>query len=302
MSRPISISRLKLSQGKLFWREVGQGKPLVFLHGSTNDGTQWLPILDRLNSNYHCFAPDLLGFGESEHPKINYSIAWQVESLAEYFEALNLNQFYLVGHSLGGWIGASYALKYPEKVLGLVLISPEGVGFKGQGRRRLWSKCLMSRPSILSLTLQAFSPIAQLAGLKTKVQQSLQYRQSLLQSPTAYELMFGRDRSVIHQELLNEALQWFYTPVLILQGSQDHPESIVQSQTYAGLCKQAQLRLINLGKHDLPEAFPEYIAQEIEEFVQELVTQASAKSQTEKGLYLETYQDEMMQGDVLGYN
>lgn len=288
MAQPISISRLKLPQGQLFWREVGQGEPLIFLHGSTNNGSQWLPILDLLNLDYHCFAPDLLGFGESERPQINYSIAWQVECLADYLAALNLHQFYLIGHSLGGWIGASYALKYPEQVRGLILISPEGLEFPGNRKRRLWSKCLMSRPPIFSLTLKVLSPVAKLFGFKARVKQSLEFRKRLLHSPTGYELMFQRDRSQIQSELLNEVLQWLYTPVLILQSSQDHPDSIVQSQTYTNLCPQAQLRLVNLGGNDLPEAFPEYVAQEIEEFVQELTTEAFAQSPTQQSLHLGT--------------
>ena len=288
MAQPISISRLKLPQGQLFWREVGQGEALIFLHGSTKDGSQWLPILDLLSPNHHCFAPDLLGFGESERPPINYSIAGQVECLADYFAALNLHQFYLIGHSLGGWIGASYALKYPEQVRGLILISPEGLEFPGHQRRRLWSKWLMSRPPIFSLTLKALSPVAKWFGFKARVKQSLDFRKRLLNSPTGYELMFRRDRSQIQSELLNKVLQRSYTPTLILQGSQDHPDSIFQSQTYANLCPQAQLRLINLGANDLPEAFPEYIAQEIEEFVQEITKETFTQSSTQQSLHLGT--------------
>ena len=44
-----------------------------------------------------------------------------------FLQAVKLEKVYLVGHSLGGWIAASYALKYPEKIDGLVLLAPEGV-------------------------------------------------------------------------------------------------------------------------------------------------------------------------------
>ena len=119
-------SRVKLSVGQIFWREVGQGPSLVFLHGSWEDGTQWLRTIEHLSPYYQCFAPDLLGFGGSERRKIHYSIDLEVECLAQYLDTLKLRQVYLIGHSVGGWVAASYAIKYPDRVQGLVLLAPEG--------------------------------------------------------------------------------------------------------------------------------------------------------------------------------
>ena len=267
MARPISISRLRLPQGLIFWREVGYGEALVFLHGSTEDSSQWLPVMEHLGINYHCFAPDLIGFGESEHPNVNYSIAWLVETLAEYFAALNLQRFYLVGHSLGAWVGASYALKYPEQVMGLVILSPEGVEFSGYEKRRLWSKFLLGNPPIVPLTLKALLPIAKIFGFQARINSYLRCRQLLLQSYTGYQLLFARHFREIEQEFLQGDLHWLKTPMLVLQGGKDSLARINQSQIYAGLCKQAKLRLFHQGGEDLPEAFPAYVTQEIEDFI-----------------------------------
>ena len=81
MPLPVRNSRIKLSQGLLFWREVGQGSAIVFLHGSWKDSSQWLPVMQQLSKHCHCFAPDLLGFGESEVVKGRCSIALQVECI-----------------------------------------------------------------------------------------------------------------------------------------------------------------------------------------------------------------------------
>jgi len=125
-------SRRKLSQGLLFWREAGEGTPVVLLHGAWDDSSQWLSVMETLSQSFHCFAPDLLGFGESDRPQIHHSIDLQVECIAEFLQALRLEKVYLVGHSLGGWIAASYALQYAEQVEGLVLLAPEGVEVEGQ--------------------------------------------------------------------------------------------------------------------------------------------------------------------------
>lgn len=95
-------SRVKLSGGVLFWREIGgNSNNVVFLHGSWHDSNQWLPVMERLSLHYHCFAPDLPGFSESEFSATHYSINQIVESLAEYIATLKLEKVYLVGHSLG---------------------------------------------------------------------------------------------------------------------------------------------------------------------------------------------------------
>jgi haloalkane dehalogenase len=77
-------SRIKLPQGLLFWREVGEGMPIIFLHGAWNDSSQWLKVMELLSQDAHCLAPDLLGFGESDRPNIHYSIDLQVDCLAKF--------------------------------------------------------------------------------------------------------------------------------------------------------------------------------------------------------------------------
>lgn len=266
-------SRIRLPQGQMFWREIGQGSVLVFLHGFSRDSSQWLPVIEHLSENYHCFAPDLLGFGDSEHPNVHYSIEWQGECLASYLEALNLRQVYLIGHSLGGWIATSYTLKHLEhlkhldQVHGLVLLAPEGIEIERQWEQRLWVRLLVGRPPIIFWLLRSLLPLAGILGFQEKIQHSLEYRKQLLRSPATYQLLFQRRRAEIQAELLQERLEWLAIPTLILQGGQDTPANIAQSQAYADLVPTAKLHIINNGGNDLPEAMPDLIAQEIREFV-----------------------------------
>lgn len=260
-------SRIKLSQGQVFWREIGQGPSLVFLHGSWSDSSQWLPIIEHLSQDYHCLALDLLGFGDSERPKLHYSIQVEVECLMEYLEALHLPSVYLVGHSLGGWIAASYALKYLEQVRGLVLIAPEGV--QAEGNRGSWQRTrwLVGRPPIAHTLLRALYPLARLMGRHKGIEQALKQRQQLLSSPTACRLLFQRRRAEIQAELLQDNLDWLKVPTLIVQGGKDSPDAIARSKTYAERSPYAHLQIIDQGGHDLPETLPDLIARHIDDFV-----------------------------------
>jgi Predicted hydrolases or acyltransferases (alpha/beta hydrolase superfamily) len=222
MNLPLRNSRIRLPLGQVFWREVGQGPILVFLHGAWGDGSQWLSVIDHLSQDYHCFAPDLLGFGESERPKLHYSIQLQVECLGEYLKALHVPEVYLIGHSVGGWIAASYALQYLEEVRGLVLIAPEGVRAEGFEESWQWARWLVGRPPLAYGVLRSLLPVARLFGRHKSIEQALRLRQKLNASPTACKLLFQRRRSEIQAELLQERLPELRVPTLIVQGKNDN--------------------------------------------------------------------------------
>ena len=260
-------SRRKLSQGLLFWREIGNGIPVVLLHGTWNDSSEWVAVMESLSSDFHCFAPDLFGFGESDYPNIHYSIDLQVECLAEFLQALKLERIYLVGHSLGAWIAASYALKYPEQVYGLGLIAPEGIETEEFDKN--WQKLqgLMKRPLWIFKILRILNPLTKILGLDTQVEQDWQQRQFMLQSPTGSDLLFLRQLPEIRAELLQEKLDFLTVPVLILQGGKDTPDALAKSNKYARLIPQANLKIIaHVGKN-LPEMCAAIVARDIRDFI-----------------------------------
>ena len=267
MTLPLRNSRFKLSQGQIFWREIGQGEALVFLHGSWQDSSHWVPVIERLGAEYHCFAPDLLGFGESERPNVHYSIELQVETLAEFLENLRLKQVYLVGHSLGAWIAASYALKYADQVRGLVLLAPEGIQVEKLSRRWFWARLLLARPPLLFWLLRSLRPVAKALKFEQRIERALQRRQQMSMAPIACQLLFRRRWAEIKAELLQERLGWLKLPILVLQSEQDPYAAKLLSQTYAELMTEANWQIVPQGGNDLPLTAPEAVAQQIRDFV-----------------------------------
>lgn len=104
--------------------------PLVMLHGMGAGLALWCPNLDAFAATRPVYALDLLGFGRSSRPKFSSDSQktegqW-VESIEEWRREVNIAQFILLGHSLGGYIATAYAMKYPERVRHLVLADPWG--------------------------------------------------------------------------------------------------------------------------------------------------------------------------------
>ncbi len=104
---------------------AGKGGRIVFLHGIGSSTLDWDRLLKHLPADLDVYLVDLLGHGKSDKPRIDYTIGAQVGTIEELVMGLGLGDFYLFGHSYGGWIAAAYASRHG--VGGLVLEDPGGV-------------------------------------------------------------------------------------------------------------------------------------------------------------------------------
>ena len=100
---------------------------LLLLHGIGDSSVSWLPVMDGLAEKYRVVAPDLLGHGESDKPRADYSAAAFANGMRDLLEVLGIDSAAVVGHSLGGGVAAQFAYQYPDRVERLVLVAPGGV-------------------------------------------------------------------------------------------------------------------------------------------------------------------------------
>lgn len=109
----------------LFAQAFGQGPDLVFLHGFLGSGDNFWPHAQALQDRYRCWLVDLPGHGRSPHiPR--YTMSTLAEGVHETLQGLGLGPVRLVGHSLGGKVGARLSQLHPEDLASLVMadISP----------------------------------------------------------------------------------------------------------------------------------------------------------------------------------
>jgi pimeloyl-ACP methyl ester carboxylesterase len=107
--------------------DVGSGPPLLLIHGIGGDADEWVFCLEPFSASHRVIALDLLGFGRSDKPLIDYHIAGFVEVVDQFLQALKLERAAILGESLGGWIASAFALEFPHIVEKLVLIDAAGV-------------------------------------------------------------------------------------------------------------------------------------------------------------------------------
>jgi pimeloyl-ACP methyl ester carboxylesterase len=105
------------------------GLPVVFVHSLAGNSSHWAAQLEHLRPSRQAVALELRGHGRSEPPRNgDYSIRGMAGDVAAAVDMLGLDQFVLVGHSMGGGVALSYAGAHPERVACLLLVDPIGDG------------------------------------------------------------------------------------------------------------------------------------------------------------------------------
>jgi len=110
---------------RLFYRKYGSGPPLIILHGLFGSSDNWVSIAKSLSDRFTIYLPDLRNHGQSPHSSIhNYDSL--KEDLYYLANELELDKFFLAGHSMGGKVATYFALSWPERLYGLLVadISP----------------------------------------------------------------------------------------------------------------------------------------------------------------------------------
>jgi pimeloyl-ACP methyl ester carboxylesterase len=117
------MSDVELSQGPISYRESGDGPPIVFAHGLLVDGRLWRKVTPLLEDRFRCIVPDL-PLGSHTRPMAagaDLSPPGLARIVADFLEALDLEDVVLVGNDTGGAISQITAANHPERIGRLVL-------------------------------------------------------------------------------------------------------------------------------------------------------------------------------------
>ncbi len=115
--------------GAELWYDIeGSGAPLLLHHGYTASRVNWQPVADRLKSRYQIIMMECRGTGDSEHTEGGYSIQQYAADVIGLLDHLNLDTVSFAGHSMGGGIGYTLAVDYPERLDKLILMAPIPAG------------------------------------------------------------------------------------------------------------------------------------------------------------------------------
>jgi pimeloyl-ACP methyl ester carboxylesterase len=144
---------------------IGEGEPgahrpaLVLVHGMGGSSATWQEVLPALARHYTVVAPDLLGHGESDKPRQDYSLGAHANVLRDLMIALGIEQATIVGQSLGGGVAMQLAYQHPRRCERLVLVSSGGLGSEVS-----WILRVLSLPGVEYLMPVLFPSFVRDAG------------------------------------------------------------------------------------------------------------------------------------------
>ena len=232
---------------------------LLFLHGFGSSLQTWDDWSAKLDPQYRVIRLDLPGFGlTGAHPAQDYSEATDVAILTHFVDKLGLNQFSVIGHSMGGKMAWSLAASQPDRVQALVLMAPDGFPeVKDIGSKPY------EVPAIMGL-IQYFLP-------KYLVQKSMEPAfadphmlnealvnryYDMLRAPGVRGAILDRSNQTIYTDPVPR-LQKIRAPTLLLWGEQDQMIPSSNAQSYAGVLLNSSTIVVPKLGHLLQEEQPD---------------------------------------------
>ena len=115
----VNVNNVKIN----YIKQGAGNEAVVFVHGFAGGLRDWREPLNRLPKEYHAYALDLRGHGQSDKPG-SYKLTEFVQDIYAFSQELGIGKFTYVGHSLGGKIGYQFALDHPDMLKAMVLAAP----------------------------------------------------------------------------------------------------------------------------------------------------------------------------------
>jgi pimeloyl-ACP methyl ester carboxylesterase len=236
--------------------ELGQGPPLLFLHGLSGSWSNWLeqlPVFAAGRSDgqspiggHRVIVPDLPGFGRSPMPATSISISGYARTLDALLDALEVDAAAVVGNSMGGFVAAELAINFPQRVQRLVLVSPAGISTNGDPRGLRALRRIRPLEPVIAACITRFASradaIARRPRLRDAALGSITRHPDRLPAPLAAELIRGAGKPgfapALHALLsydFRQRLPEIACPTLIVWGDHDRVITVRDAERYEEL-------------------------------------------------------------------
>jgi pimeloyl-ACP methyl ester carboxylesterase len=203
---------------------LGSGDPVVLVHGLGYARWGWDPVVEPLAERFQLILFDNRGIGDSEVPAGPYTAAAMSEDVAAVLDTVGLERAHVVGTSLGGMVAQELAIRRPERVERLALLSPAGVPSRGGLLGHvvpLLATLRATGPALaaaLARDAAAAGPASLLRGARYAVRTDLRRELNAVAAPTL--LLWGERDHVVPVSLAEEWCRELGTArVLVLPGA-----------------------------------------------------------------------------------
>jgi len=236
---------------EIFESKEGSGTPFLFLHGWGSNSERWAVVAEGLTQKgFKVFVPDLPGFGRSDA----LANAWNMNNYTSWLEAfvktIGLDGFYLAGHSFGGALAVKLAIKHPQEIKKLFLVSAASV------RKKTASKSAIKNLAkiVNKFSFLPFYSIVRKAFYKFIIQKS--------DYPYVDGIMKETFKNVISEDL-SQFTGFIRVPTILIWGNKDKSTPVEDAYFMKDKIPGSKIVIIPGAGHILNRECPEIVAEKI---------------------------------------
>jgi pimeloyl-ACP methyl ester carboxylesterase len=242
-----------------YLEEGGSDGNILLVHGLGASAERWSRVVPHLSKKYRLIIPDLIGFGQSDKPSVDYTPGFFSEFIFDFLNTLGITKTSMIGSSLGGHIVAECAMTQSKMIEKIVLVSPSGM-------------MKQSTPTFDAYTLAALYPTPE--GAKTAFQMMSGVHKEIdsqtidgfiqrMTLPNAKMAFMSAILGIRNTVSLSERLARILVPTLIIWGRQDSLIPITYSKDFISGIKNSQFVEMEDSGHtpfvEEPEKFSDIV-------------------------------------------
>ena len=245
----------------LSYKKIGKGKPFVLVHGYLGGQNMW-KFQEDLKNDFELIMPSLAGYGESAEMTAPSTIRENAILVYELLDHLNIDKFYLLGHSMGGMIVQEMAVMRPDRVEKLICLGTGSIGvlpnrFETIEESRTKIKTIGIKKTRENIAKTWFMDHLKGEGYKLCLQEGAKAStQAALASLDAWDRWDGRGQ-----------LSKISSPTLILWSNKDRSYDLNQQDILNQGIKNSRLEIIKDCAHNSHMEKPKLVNKSIKQFL-----------------------------------
>ena len=232
---------------------------IVLVHGLGASAERWEFVIPEFSKHYRVIVPDLIGFGYSDKPLVDYTTEFFSNFLSNFLKKLDLKKINIIGSSLGGQITAEYVSTHSNIIDHLVLVSPSGI-------------MKSSTPALDAYVMAALYPDIEVAknafqmmagGTRQIHQQVIEDFVKRMKLPNAKMAFMSTLLGLKNAELITNSLKKISAPTLIIWGEHDPVIPIKYADEFVSSIQDCRFYMMDNSGHtpyvDDPKKFTQLV-------------------------------------------
>ncbi|MBE9014737.1 alpha/beta hydrolase [Chroococcidiopsis sp. CCALA 051] len=262
---------IKVGNINMYYEVHGDGEPLVLIQGLSLDSSAWVNQVSVFSQRYKVIVFDNRGVGQSDSPDLPYTTEMMADDTVGLLRVLNIKNAHVLGFSMGGMIAQQIALKYPELVKSLILVTT-GAKFPARAKylTKLWLKMLEEQVStetrLQEICLWVFTD----EFFEDEARVTAAVNLGLNNPHPQQNYGFAGQVAALLQHDTRDKIDRILVPTLVLIGKDEIFISLKFSEELATHIPNSELVVLEQGSHNYWLEFPEPFNQTVMQFMAKL--------------------------------